>query len=363
MGKSNINIVESIMLRVLHQKQNVSCYQLVKDYGKKYAERSIYRHAKKPLHEVVPDRRKFNKGRPRKLNTREERQVIRALRSLRRERAGFTSKTIQERAGLGTYVSNRDIQRCLRRNGYTYRQSRKKGLLTPSDFGKRLQFARRHLRSTPPVFWTDDIGFYLDGVGFAYKRNPCGEARATSSMTWRKPKEGIKITTKGKKEGSGGKMANFFVGISHGHGIVLCHHHTWKITGDNVANFITDVFPGVFQSLNCPPGQRKFLQDGCPRQNSKVAEKAWTRIACEVVKIPARSPDLNPIENFFHLVRRKLADDADRQQIEVETYDQFVERIKKTMLEYDKDTINNMVASMPKRLEEVVKNKGGRTAY
>jgi len=43
-------------------------------------------------------------------------------------------------------------------------------------------------------------------------------------MTWRKPSEGLKITTKGK-EGSG-SMAKFFAGISHNHGVVKCKHHT-----------------------------------------------------------------------------------------------------------------------------------------
>ena len=44
---------------------------------------------------------------------------------------------------------------------------------------------------------------------------------SVSSMAWRKPGEGLSITTKSKKEGSGGKMVNFFVGIAHGAGVIL----------------------------------------------------------------------------------------------------------------------------------------------
>jgi len=54
-----------------------------------------------------------------------------------------------------------------------------------------------------------------------------------------------------------------------------------------------------FQSLlrrGAGPEKKGFLQDGCPRQNSRVAQKVWTWLGYEVVKIPARLPDLNPIE-------------------------------------------------------------------
>jgi len=225
----------------------------------------------------------------------------------------------------------------------------------------RTKFARQKY---PPDFWTKDIGFYLDGVGFAFKPNPAGEARAVSSMTWRKPNEGVAITTKGRKEGSGGKMANFFVAISHGSGVVMCHHHDWKITGENFARFVIDEqFPAAFERSGSTPPHR-FLQDGCPKQNSKAAEKAWTRKGYTLFKIPARSPDLNPIENFFHLVRTKMKSDALENNITKETYKQFVERIRRTMCEgISKQTIDNLIASMPKRLSLVVQHKGLRTKY
>ena len=83
-----------------------------------------------------------------------------------------------------------------------------------------------------------------------------------------------------------------------------------------------------------------------------------------MVKIPARSPDLNPIENFFHLVRKKLKADAIEQNITKEKYTEFVQRIRKTMSEgIPIETMNNLISSMPKRLALVVKNKGLRTKY
>ena len=337
-----------MMLRVLHQEGKVSCYELVKRYGHRYAERSIYRHAKKPLNEVTFDKRHNNKGRPRKLTLRDERCIVRSLLALRRQRVQFSSRKIQEQAGLGREISNRVIRRCLQRHGYKYRQSRKKGLLTARDLYIRLKYARKHIKHTPPQFWSEDIAFYLDGVGFAHKSNPWQEARAISSMTWRKPSEGLKVTTKGRKEGSGGRMANFFVAISHKHGVVMCKHHTWKVTGDTFAQLIREEFAGVFKKVGSTQGHRRFLQDNCPRQNARVAQRAWKKLGYEMVPIPARSPDLNPIENFFHLLRKKLREDAYNKNIKHESYQ--VARIKKTMLSFSKDVIQNMIESMPRRL-------------
>jgi len=106
--KSKIGLRSSMMLRILHQEFHISCYALVKRYGHKFAERSIYRHAKKPMDEAEAfDRRHNNKGRPRKLSLRDERCIVRSLNALRRERTEFTSGKIQEWAGINHAVGNR----------------------------------------------------------------------------------------------------------------------------------------------------------------------------------------------------------------------------------------------------------------
>ena len=50
--------------------------------------------------------------------------------------------------------------------------------------------------------------------------------------------------------------------------------------------------------------------DNDPSQTSKVARKAMEKIEAEFHKIPARSPDLNPIENLFHLLKKRLENEA-----------------------------------------------------
>ena len=79
-------------------------------------------------------------------------------------------------------------------------------------------------------FWTEGISFYFDGVGFAHKTNLHNQARANASRTWRKAGEGLVQTCKGKKEGSGGKTANFFIAIAFDRVVICCEQYHSKVT-------------------------------------------------------------------------------------------------------------------------------------
>ncbi|CAB4016771.1 Hypothetical predicted protein [Paramuricea clavata] len=50
--------------------------------------------------------------------------------------------------------------------------------------------------------------------------------------------------------------------------------------------------------------------DNDQSQTSKAARKAIEKIEAEFRKIPARSPDLKPIENVFHLVKESPENEA-----------------------------------------------------
>ena len=354
-----IGLKASMYIRVLHQEQGISGPELVKRFPQ-FSERSIYRHAASTTLDVE-DKRKNNKGRPRKLNEREERKIVRTLKRLRKERASFSSKHIQHESKI-SHVSIKTLTRVLRKNGYRYLQSRKKGLLSEQDRKKRIK-AAREAKNYNKDFWRQSIRFYFDGVGFAHKRHPLGEARAASSMAWRKPGEGLQITTKGKKEGSGGNMANFYVAIAYGKGVVLCKHIPWRVTGERFATFIKNVFPGVFKKCEVNPRGSLWLQDGDPRQNSKQAKEAWEKLGCEMFPIPARSPDLNPIENMFNNIRRQLKDDALEQNIDNESYNSFCKRVANTIKNYPSETIDKTIDSMVHRFYMVIKGKGYRTKY
>ena len=57
---------------------------------------------------------------------------------------------------------------------------------------------------------------------------------------------------------------------------------------------------------------RLWLQDSDPSQNSAVARMAMKSVRAKLLSIP---PDINPIENLFHLIKRQLNNDAIAQNI------------------------------------------------
>lgn len=350
---------KSLYIRMLHQEAGVPSSELARRFPE-HAQRTVYRHASLSVMDAA-DKRKRNPGRPKKLNDRDERNLIRALKSLRKSTAYFSARKIQEEANL-PQVSLKTIRRVLHKHGYRYLQSRKKGLMYPRDKLRRVAFARKG-KEFEKTFWEQGVSFYFDGVGFAHKVNPCSEARAAASMAWRKPSEGLERSTKGKKEGSGGKMANFFVAIAHGHGVVLCKQYEWTVTGDRFATFVLDCFPAAFEKCGVQPQGKLFLQDGDPRQTSKAARKGWESLGCDMFAIPARSPDLNPIENIFHLVRNKLKEDAISREIVHETYKEFCARVAATIVNFSPVVINKTIESMPQRMDMIVKARGERIRY
>ena len=184
-------------------------------------------------------------------------------------------------------------------------------------------------------FWRNSVAFYLDGVGFSHKSNPAAHARTLRTRSWRKANEGLKRTclAKGKKEGVGGRMANFMVAFAYGKGVIGCHHYEGHWTGETFGDYVKKEFPKLFEKGNSRNG-KLFLQDGDPRQNARAAVKVMNEIDCNVFSIPARSPDLNPIENLFHRIRKQVNKDSLSKIIEKEPYEQFCRRIENALYNF-----------------------------
>ena len=147
---------------------------------------------------------------------------------------------------------------------------------------------------------------FRDGVSFAYKRHPLDQRSSPKGRIWRKPGEGLDDgrTAKGKKEGSGGTMVKLIIAISYNKGVIDCEQYK-KMSGEFFKSYIAKKFPVLFK-LAGKPHSKLWIQDGDPCQNSYAAKTALTECGAELLSIPPRSPDINPIENLFHLVRREL---------------------------------------------------------
>ena len=93
------------------------------------------------------------------------------------------------------------------------------------------------------------------------------------------------------------------------------------------------------------------------------AKNAEFDIGAQMISIPPRSQD-NPIENFFHLMKKHLTRDALEQNITQESYQQFSDRVKETILNFLVATIDkNIIESMDKQMNMIIKKNRQRLRY
>ena len=90
--------------------------------------------------------------------------------------------------------------------------------------------------------------------------------------------------------------------------------------------------------------------DNDPCQTSQKFLHALSEIEAELHRIPARSPDLNPIENICHLIKKKLAKQALNFQIEKESFDEFKTCVLHCCNDIDPLIIDRMIEACRREL-------------
>ena len=329
-----IALAVSIRIRYLFQDKGVRGKELLKIIPK-CLRRSIYRHTVRAFDSVEGDKRKPNPGRPRKLTDRDERAINQEIPKLRDSVGSFTTKSLKVTAGINERVCDETLHHTLKKFGYGYYHSCKKGLLKIKDVKARRK------KSLEEKIWTEDVTFYFDGATFQHKYNAFDEAKSTRTMAWRKKSEGLdlKCTAKGSHVGSGGKVAHFLVAVSFNRRVILCEQYHGNINDEMFEQFILEHFNNTFEK-SANPKQKLFLLDGDPSQNSKKAKVVLDSIAAEIFSIPPCSPDMNLIENIFNVTKEMLHADALNKNITKENFEEYLKCVKETLHSISLETVN-----------------------
>ena len=145
---------------IFHETQKDSCNISKLSLKTGVSVPAIYRIRREGLDGLKEkETRKYSPGRPPKLRT--ERNIIRWFKKLRSENPNFTTdKLLYLPFWSKLKVSTRTLRRILRKHGYAYRVTRRKGVLTSNDLKQRLAFAKKMKKDKTPYFWTNGIHFY-----------------------------------------------------------------------------------------------------------------------------------------------------------------------------------------------------------
>jgi len=102
-----------------------------------------------------------------------------------------------------------------------------------------------------------------------------------------------------------------------------------------------------------------FQQDNDPKHTSKLAKDAVEELNLTVLDWPSQSPDLNPIEHYWGHVARELK----RRTGLITNKDQLWDELQTILSETNKDLCRKLIGTMPRRIIDVIKAKGGYTKW
>ena len=105
-----------------------------------------------------------------------------------------------------------------------------------------------------------------------------------------------------------------------------------------------------------------FQQDNARPHSAALTQQAFQRNSVEVLPWPARSPDLSPIEHVWDVIGRRI-NDQEKYPLPPSSLDVLEHRIRSEWERIDQQEIRNLISSMPRRLIECSKKRGGHTRY
>lgn len=221
--------------------------------------------------------------------------------------------------------------------------------MSDKNVKKRLQFCKAHVNWSVDdwkrVIWSDETKinrFQSDGKEYY----------------WRRPHENIqKHQVKQTVKHGGGSLMVWGC---------FTWWHTWplvKIEGimkkEDYLHILKSNLPDFVDMSAYPEEEVVFQQDGDPKHTSKIVIKWLSEQKFQLLEWPAQSPDLNPIENLWAVVKRRLG----LHQRAPTNINELWTRVQQEWADIPKEIIENLVESMPRRVRSVIKNKGLWSKY
>lgn len=212
----------------------------------------------------------------------------------------------------------------------------------------RLNFAREHLPWTIAdwslVLFSDESRFCLTGSDRRVRvwRRP-GERYAQACIAERLPFGGGSVMAWG---GISFDARTELVFIENG--TLNAHRYLQQVLEDHVVPFMATLGDDA-----------TFMHDNARPHTARVVTEYLDEVQITRFDWPARSPDLNPIEHVWDEMGRRLRRHAqaprnsrELRQILVQEWNNFPQNV-----------IQNLIQSMPRRLQAVITARGGNTRY
>jgi transposase len=286
-------------------------------------------------------------GRPAKLTMANKRNLIRNITSGRIDTAVGLARDLKD--SIGVEVGPDTVRRALKEAGMKAVTKKKKPYLQPRHIRQRLEFALRHQSWTVDdwkrVIWSDET-----------KINRMGSDGR--KWVWKKPSNTLisREIQPTMKFGGGNLM---FWGCMTAKGVGYGCRIDGRMNADIYTSILNDFLLPTIKYYKLNKRTAIFQQDNDSKHSSQTARKWLETNKINILAWPPQSPDLNPMEHLWQHLKKKLGEYNTEPCGILELW----ERVEKEWDKIPVDICTKLIESMPKRIAEVLKAKGGYTNY
>src|SRR6266481_926630 len=294
-----------------------------------------------------PDVPKSSGGHPAKLSPANIWHAVNLITSGKAETAVQVSKALQTITNQP--VTSQTVCQHLRRTGMKAVVKKKKPLLSPRHRKERMDFAIRHkdwtLEDWKSLVWSYETKINClgsDGRKWAWKR--AGEGLSDRLV-------------EGTVKFGGGSVMVWGCMLWDGPGYAC--KIEGRMDGDLFIQIMDDELQESLAHYSKSPQDIIFQQDNGPKHTCKKAQEWFKNHGFTLLQWPVQSPDLNPIEHLWEHIKRRLGGYETPPGGMLELW----ERVEAEWDKIPAEVCQNLIESMPRRIEAVLKAKGGHTKY
>lgn len=323
---------------VFRKNEGISIAQIARELN---FTRTAIRSAIRRFEDTGSYERQTTSGRPKKFNDRDRRLLQRYVLKNRRSSLKEIMANVDVNASINTF--RKELQKL----NLNSRIARKKPFINERQRRRRLEFAKEHqnwtLEDWRRVIFTDESSFQTSSCSSIVRVR-------------RRPNEVMLPSCLAPTFQSGRSSLSVWGGISYNRrtNLVLL-----KKGERSSAQFIEQVYEPVLKNFYNSSSSSILMEDNAPIHTAKVARKWKKDMNIDCLNWPPQSPDLNPIENIWMMMKL-----ARRKRL------QFVKNISALEMHVvsewkslDVHKINKLIDSMPQRIKDVIKNKGYSINY